>query len=451
MKFEICGEEINLRRLVLLVILPLVCLGAAAAFFLPGSMVRLALMLLLVLPVVFLFIDRPTVVFCLLIIILFSNLDVFIAPVRAFRYILIFFLASFAVSIANGRRVVSHHPLMIALLAAFTILAFQSISVARDVDVSIVRLSAFLKILLYLGIISQFARDRKEFRRFLLFVAGGTLLSSLLPFVLRPPAHFASLSVLWGQGVVRYEGFVFEPNTFALFQIFVIPILIFFVGVFRKPAVARFLFMLAILASIAVLVLSFSRGGFIALACLLALLVVVERGNKPLLLFGFVLIAAGIMLFPGVYWERMRSMLDFGGRGQSDFAILTRLETMRTAFRLGLENPILGVGIDNFIYQSRHFIPYRLVVHNAFLQIFSELGFIACSVFLGIIAYNMAIIFRMMRNRGDAEAAQLGRALLMQQVAILVSSLFIPIAYDMVFWFALGLPAIADYAYRDKS
>jgi O-antigen ligase len=206
--------------------------------------------------------------------------------------------------------------------------------------------------------------------------------------------------------------------------------------------------MLSTLASIGVLVLSFSRGGFVGLICLLLTLIVVERRSPTLFFFGLALVAAGIIAMPGVYWERVASLFDFAAKRADDFAIMTRLETMRTALRLGLANPFLGVGIDNFLYHAAYFIPFRLAVHNTFLQIFAELGFAAFAILAGIIAYNMVIVRRMMARRGDPEAATIGRALLMQQIAVLVDAFFIPVAYDIVFWLMLVLPAIAEYAYR---
>ena len=447
MRLELYGEAVNLKRFMLFVAAPIACLAAAAILFVPPSIARLALMLVLAVPLIFLSIDRPTIIFYLLILILFSNLDVY-APFRLYRYVVILILASFALAFATGRRIATHHPFLVALLAAFAILAFQSLSVAREYDVAVRKLGSFFKVLAAIAIVTQFVKDRREFRRFLLVIAVGILLSGLLPFVVRPPTQFASMSMLWNKGVVRYEGFIFEPNTFAMYQLFLIPILVFFIGVYRRPSVVRPFLMLSILASIGVLVLSFSRGGFVGLICLLLTLIVVERRNTTLVFFGLALVAAGIIAMPGVYWERVASLFDFAAKRTSDFALTTRLETMRTALRLGLANPFLGVGIDNFLYHAAHFIPFRLAVHNTFLEIFAELGFFAFSVFIGIIVYNAVIIRRMMARRGDPEAATIGRALLMQQIAVLVDVFFIPVAYDIIFWFMLVLPAIAEYAYR---
>ncbi|MFA4948263.1 MAG: O-antigen ligase family protein [Candidatus Krumholzibacteriia bacterium] len=450
MNLELYGKAIDLKRFMLFVAAPLACCAVAAVMFLPASFMRLALMLLFALPFVFLCVDRPAIIFYLVILILFSNLDVY-APFRLYRYAVIFLLASFAIAVANGRRIVTHHPHLIALAFAFVILAFQSLSVAREYGLAARKLGAFIKVLIAVVIVVQFTRDRKEFRRFLLVLVGGILLSDYLPFIVHPPGRFASLSMLWSQGIVRYEGFVFEPNTFALFQLFLIPVLIFFAGAYRKPRIARPFFAFLIIASIGVLALSFSRGGFVGLACLLLTLVVVERRNKPLFLFGLSLIAASIVFIPGVYWERIGSVFDFATKRSGDFAIWTRLETMRVALRLGLAHPLLGVGIDNFLPSAAYFIPIGLTVHSMFLQIFSELGFVALSLFIGIIICNFRIIRRMMKNESDPEVAQIGRALFIQHIAMLVSSIFLPVLFDMIVWFMLALPAIAEHAYRSES
>jgi hypothetical protein len=438
---------VDRRRLALVVILPLACLCVLALVVLPSSLVMLAAMLVLVLPAAFLVVDRPTLVFYLLIIILFSNLDVY-APFRLYRFVLLLTVASFALALANGRRIVSHHPFALALVAAFVILAFQSLSVAREFHVGLQKLSWLCKVLASVLVVAQFTRDRGEFRRFLLVLVAGILLADFLPFVVHPPSKFASLSVLWGQGVVRYEGFVFEPNTFAMYQIFLIPVLVFFTGAYRKLPIARAFFIAAILGSIGVLILSFSRGGFVGLVLILLMLLVLERKNTPIFLLAGGLVVAGAIVLPSVYWARVDSLIQAASTGTSDVAVLTRLETMKIALRLGFQNPLLGVGIDNFLPRAANFMPYRLTVHNAFLQVFSEMGIVALAVFVGIIANNFVIIRRLVTRRDDVEAAQLGRALLVQQTGMLATTMFLPGAYEMTFWFALALPAIGEYAYR---
>jgi O-antigen ligase len=446
MRLELYGKPVDAKRFALLVGAPLACFVIAAALFLPAGL-QLALLLLLALPFVFLGFDRPAVVFYLVVLVIFSNLDIY-APVHLYRYLVLFLLAALAIAVANGRRIVTHHPRLIALGAALMIVVFQSLSVASDYGVGARAAGAFFKVLFAVAIIAQFTGDRRGLRRFFLVLCAGMVLSAYLPYIVHPPSRYASLSMIWNRGIVRYEGFVFEPNTFALHQLFLIPILVFFAGVYRKSRFAIPLIAILILGSIGNLALSFSRGGFLGLACLLGALIAVERNNKPFLLFGLLLVAALIIVIPGVYWERIGSIFDFATQKTGDYSIFTRLATSRTALRLGLENPLLGVGMDNFLSRAAYFIPYSLNAHNVFLQMFAELGVIALSLFLAIVACNVGIIGRLMRS-ADPEAATMGRALLLQHIGMFVSAFFMPVAYEMMMWFMLAMPAIAEHAYGD--
>jgi O-antigen ligase len=443
---DAAGKPIDKRRLFLVVILPLACAVAAAAIFLPQSLVRLAVIFVIALPVIALCLDRPRIVFFALVLLLFSNIDAY-APFRLYRVVLAFFFAAFALSLVRGRRLVGYNPVVIMLFTAFAIVAMMSLGVARDLPTATTRYKYLLKWMLAVFIMAQFATSRRDFKWFILVAVVGMLMSNFLPLVISPPSKFASLSVMWSQGVVRYEGFVFEPNTFAMFQIYLIPLLMFLFAVYRRPLIARPIFAAAIVASIVVLVMSFSRGGFIALVCTLLMLIILEHRNKVILVVGLIMIVATAVYSPAVYWERIQSILNSSLQVQ-DFSVFTRFETMKTALRLAMAHPIFGVGIDNFIYQSAYYIPYKLTVHNTPLQIFAEVGAPGFALFVAIVCYNLVILKRLMTRVGDPEASLVGRMLFIQQLAVVINSLFIPTSWDMIFWFTLGLPGIAANAYR---
>jgi O-antigen ligase len=449
MKLELYGEPIRLGRLVLLLV-PLAGAAVLAFLFLPPSLVRLSILALVALPIVFILLDRPRWVFYIFLLVLFSNLDIFLS-FRFFRFVLLFLVAAFALDVVNGRRIVIHDRTFIALVGAFLILAFQSLAVARDFDQSLNSLTQFVKVLINVALIVQFIRNRTEFRSFLLVVTAGLLANNLLPIVIAPPAAHANFKLIWSQGVFRYEGFELEPNTFASLQIFFIPILFFFIAVYRRRPLARIVFMLFLVATIFVLVFTFSRSGFVSLVFIFLSMLVVERRNRAVLLSGLAIIAVAAILAPAVYWERIGTIFSRDVEILKDYAIVSRLETMRVALILGSRNPLLGVGIGNFIHASSFYVPFVNVVHNAALQIFSELGFPGLAVFLAIICYNIRIIRSLMRRRDDWEAAQVGRILLVQHIAVLVNSMFLPLSYQRVFWFTLALPSITRYAYTNFS
>ncbi len=444
------GGKPSVSRL-LLIILPLIGAAVAAVLLLPPSAIKLAVLLFLALPCGMILFDRPRWIFYILIIVIFSNVDVFI-QFRFFRLLVAFMLASLAFALLTRKmRIVVHEPIFTVLTIAFLLCVFQSMIVARDIDSSLYRLITFAKVLVNVAITIQFVRNKLEFRYFLLIMTLGLAMNNFLPFVLKPPEGHASLSLIWRQGVLRYEGFVFEPNTFALYQVYFVPVLLFLIAVYKKPRIARLLFLVVLLASIFVLFLSFSRGGFVSLIFLLVMLLIIERRNKIILLTGLTLISVGLILAPAVYWERVSSLLEAATQVSKDYALLTRIELMKIALIMGFRSPLFGVGVNNFLYHANTFVPFSsMIVHNTPLEIFSDLGLPAFTVYVGIICNNFRVIRNLMRRRDDGEAAQLGRILLIQHVSVMINSMFIPVAFNSILWFLLALPTIAGYAYRPK-
>ncbi len=441
------GEPLRPGRL-LLYLFPLAGLAVAAFLVLPSGLVKLVVLGVIALPAGIILFDRPQWIFCIFVFVLFSNIDIF-APFGIFRYVLLFLLVTFAVAVVMGRRLVVHDRVFLILVCAFLILVFQSISFALKLEGSLNTLGKLFRALVSTAIAMQFVRSRKEFRTFLLALTLAILMNNFLPFIVRPPVEQSPLSLLWEQGVLRYEGFVLEANRFAMLQNFFLPLLLFLFVYYRKPWFARTFFLVAFLASVFVLVLSFSRSGFLSFMIILAGLVIMERRRWYVPVVALVVIIAGVALAPGVYWERITSLTDTDPTGVASAAVVQRIESGRVALLLGLRNPLLGVGLGNFIYAASFYIPYRIIVHNAFLQIFSEIGMIGFAVFLCIILYNLKLTRSLIRRRRDPEAVILGKLLIIQQAAYFFNSLFIPVAWTNFFWFALALPAMAVYAYRE--
>jgi O-antigen ligase len=186
---------------------------------------------------------------------------------------------------------------------------------------------------------------------------------------------------------------------------------------------------------------------------MLFLLLIIERRNKLILYSGLVVIAAGAFIAPVVYWDRISSIFRLSSYITEDYAIMSRVITMKVAVILGMKNPLFGVGLENFLYHAARYTSFGYVVHNSLLQVFSEMGFPGLLIIISIIIYNFRLISRLARDRTDKERARLGRFLLLQQMSVLFCSMTLPVAYDYVFWSALFMPSIAAYAYkaRDKA
>ncbi len=426
-------------------------IAVPAFIFLPFGLVRLGIITLFLLPFTIIMVEKPWWMFLLLIFFLFSDIDV-LAPFHLFQILVALMLVSLVLAALKGWRPKAHDRVFIFLVLFFLVVVIQSLAVARDMDSYFYRFDLFIKTLLYAFIISQVVRTRRRFEIFLAVTVLGIAVNDFLPFLIPPPAErYGDTSMLWDQAVYRYEGYVMEPNYMAFYQIFLIPLLIYFIIAKKRARALKIPFILILAGSIGVLVLTFSRGGFVSLVFLLLMIFVVERRNKGVFYTGIVIMAAGAVVAPAVYWERITSLVDLSSSISGDFAVMSRIATMKVAVILGLKNPVFGVGMENYIFHASRYIPYGNVVHNSILQVFSETGFPGLLVLLAIIGYNFRILLQLAGAGEDPEAVSLGRVLLVQQSAVLFSSMFIPVAYNMVFWIMLALPSIARNVYLRRT
>ena len=64
--------------------------------------------------------------------------------------------------------------------------------------------------------------------------------------------------------------------------------------------------------------------------------------------------------------------------------------------------------------------------------------------------YSLRVTRGLMNLKGDPEAAQIGRLLLVQQAGVLVNSMFIPVSHHIILWLTMLLPTIAWYAFTGR-
>lgn len=442
------GRTVGFRRLAIIFAAPIALL-IAAWLVLPGSILRLVLLGLIALPVALYLIDRPEIVFYMFTFVIFSNVDVY-SPIPIFQSMAIFVMITIALAIIRGRKIAMPGTRFIFLLGAFVLLSFQSLAVARDLGTAIDVFEKFIGVIVCVLISSQFVNNRRQFRIFLLVMVAAIVVNNLLPLFVPVPQDYAGPALIGSQGVLRFQGLILEPNAVAFLQIFCIPFYLFLAGVYKKPLIARWVFIGALLVSLVVIVMSFSRGSLLAFALLLLLLLYSERRNKTILITGIVLIVIAVSLVPSSYIVRVKSIFNALSNPSMDYPIYTRLVTSRVAMQIAARHPITGVGMGNFMHHAPHYTSFPLVVHNVPLLIFSELGILALGVFVAMVVVNMKILLKLAGWRDDPEASLLGRMLLLQQMAVLVNALFLPALYDHSFWYMLALPTFAAFAYRSS-
>jgi O-antigen ligase len=197
------------------------------------------------------------------------------------------------------------------------------------------------------------------------------------------------------------------------------------------------------------LLASESRGGLLAaIAAVLAAFVFFRNRRTVIAAFALVLVGMAAVwssVSPGA-WERVTEF-DGGGSG--------RTELWTVAWRMAGDNPVLGVGLNNYPSVSPEYVrePGALsrtdliveeaqVVHSVYLQLAAEVGFVGLALFALVAilclqgAWRAATVFERRREHGPAA---MSRGVLVAGIGLLAASVFISNGVDQRLWVLFGL------------
>ena len=143
--------------------------------------------------------------------------------------------------------------------------------------------------------------------------------------------------------------------------------------------------------------------------------------------------------------------LDNGGNG--------RTELWTIAWKMSGDNPVVGVGLNQFREQSMDYVrePGNLefvelivesphIVHNAYLQMLAETGVVGLVLFLTVLALCLGASIRALRLAREADRRDLtalAQGVVVAQAGFLAAMFFLSIGNDFRLWLLLGLgPAL---------
>lgn len=164
-------------------------------------------------------------------------------------------------------------------------------------------------------------------------------------------ARDSAFGQIGGSGSLRYGGPIAESNVWGQILVSILPIALYQFAKAREPRI-KFLSVIAALFIFLALLLTESRGAFLALVVLLTLTAFDLRIKLPTLIG---LISLGLVLLiilPSRYTERIRTLdilfqSNADGLSQDD-AVEGRREKMLTGLAMFREHPLLGVGFANY-------------------------------------------------------------------------------------------------------
>jgi putative inorganic carbon (HCO3(-)) transporter len=295
-------------------------------------------------------------------------------------------IAYFISAITSGKRL-SVWPIELSMILVIAALSLAFIPIAASPEDSQDMLfDVFLKVVIIFAVMINVVNTRERLRSILkvvVFCGTGLGVYALYAYLEGNIIVTGSKLVVRIAGLV--EGMFGNPNDLATGLAILVPIS---VGLaLTRRGIARVAFFACTTLLLAGIIVTFSRGGFLGLVAMGAVLLwKVGRRNRALTTLAFfVMLGVFMMMMPGGYASRLTTILhieeDPTGSAQA------RRELLNRATSLAITHPVIGLGMGNFhIYSIQ-----EQVAHNSYLEIAAELGL------AGLIAY-LILIFSPLRS-----------------------------------------------------
>jgi hypothetical protein len=259
----------------------------------------------------------------------------------------------------------------------------------------------------------------------------------------------------------RAGGPIGEPNRYAQILLVLLPLAF----MRAKSATHRTTALLAwgagafILAGV---LLTYSRGAFVTVMVLIAILVATRALSLRAVAAGALVLILAVLVFAPGYVLRMGTLQDMPGllhgtrRSESDEVMRSRLTETLAAWTVFTDHPIVGVGPGQYapVYSEKYMrdpdIAYKWIdrprrAHNLYFELAAETGMLGLGTFLALVGLIQVRLWRAWRRwRHEREdLANLALGFFVAITGYLVSAVFLHLSYQRYYWLLLGLAAAA--------
>lgn len=316
------------------------------------------------------------------------------------------------------------HPMRVVWnwsIAAYTGVVCVSLFVASDVQLASYEVFLIVEMFLLYVYLATNIKSRQDLKSIIRLVLIGGIVESAYMLSLVAIGHEVAFiralgfkSVIYSATApgeaIRFGGTVGSPNSAAAYLAMVITIALMARYLSDSPRIHRLIAPLLVLGTIA-LILTLSRGGWIEVVVSGAVLtgaVWLKTGVTSGRVLAFCLaigIAVALVYVPNPVSARFTD--------NDNGSALSRVPLMRLAGHMIADNPILGVGANNFSAEMRHYEgpefrhAWLYTVHNQFLLVWSETGLIGLLAYLWIFVNIIRRGWRLWKG-GDALFAPVG-------------------------------------------
>lgn len=329
----------------------------------------------------------------------------------------------------------------VIFLAIWSIL---TIPLAKDVGVVWKTYSeTFIKIIMVFIVMVNTLRTKERLKGLMwLSISVGVMLS----FQALQLYHEGKFEVEGYRVNPDFGGMFGNPNDTALHLVIFTPIAI-VLGLTSKNFVGKLIYFSSATLMVMANFVMQSRGGFLGLIAVSAILVWKLSKNNRLLVVGTALFVGFMVLTfaPGNYWLRIASIVDpsLDPVGSSD----QRKELLIRSIQVTLRNPF-GIGLGCFpIVGIRD-----LQTHNAFTQVSSELGWMGLAAYLIFLISPFRKLGAMERKLESNKELKwmyyLAIGLQASLVGYMVSSFFVSVAYQWFVYFPIAYAVCLRRIYK---
>jgi O-antigen ligase len=341
--------------------------------------------------------------------------------------------------------------------AAYTVWALASGLWTTSVSGTTFLLGSLVIALVYMLAFASLLDSRRDLEHVLSVLALVSLLLGALSF------QHVSQALNFGQALQagRSQGGVGDPNSFAALQLVTLPLVIVLAAEARKRRLQLGLYAAA-LVIIGSILTSLSRGGFIGLAVLLVLLVVIpfrflfrSRRNKAIALLVVAFGATTMSIrHASSLTSRVETIFGQGNPGAQQGS--GRVELWKAAGTSIAESPWLGLGYGAFPSASNALL-FRTPgvdlqrvslhekgepVHSAYIESLAELGIAGLILYLGLLISTARALRRTAtraREAGEGFVAVVANALVLSLITWAITSFFLSVETSRALWILVGL------------
>ena len=275
-------------------------------------------------------------------------------------------------------------------LASYMTLVILSVIVAQDVQLSVFGIFLLVQMfLLYIYVVGT-VRTSKEIVFIFTMLLIGLALESLIMSGLRIIGHSIEIGgVITARidGGSRVGGTVGGPNGAAAYlSLMLAPALS--IVLTRLDSLHKLLAIVAFGLGVIALVLTLSRGGWLAFSLSVAVLCFFAWRRGWLSLSGPLVAGVVALLLIFIFQDVIIGRLLGDDSGSAD----SRIRLLTIAYRVIVNNPIFGVGINNFTVRMLEYAQLDVVafwsyaVHNNFMLVWAETGTAAIIAYLAFLA-----------------------------------------------------------------